>query len=85
MTRVMMVLVLAALGATAAHADGQSPKAQCKLFKKTSDGRWYSTIDSKVGNPKEFKVLKAGMPIDPALTIVGLNVSATIDKLCGAN
>ena len=81
---VLAVLVGAAVASGTALA-AQAPSAQCKLFKKTQDGRWYSTIDSKVGNPKEFKILKAGMPIDRGMTIVGINVSDTIEKLCGAH
>lgn len=59
------------------------PKATCSLYKKTHDGRWFSTIDSKVGNPKSFKLLKAGVAIDPDMTVVGINVVDTINKLCG--
>ncbi len=80
---VRWIVAAAVAGFAAGPAWAQQPKANCKLYKRTSDGRWYSTIDSKVGNPKEFKVLKAGMAIDPSMTIVGLNVVDTINKLCG--
>lgn len=80
--RWMVVAAAVGLGAAGASAQ-QQPKAQCALYKKTADGRWYSTIDSKVGNPKEFKLLKAGVAIDPGMTIVGINVADTITRLCG--
>ena len=86
MGRVMTLAAVAAfaLGGSTAWAQ-KAPKANCALYKRTADGRWYSTIDSKVGNPKEFKLLKAGLAIDPGMTIVGLNVVDTISKLCSGN
>lgn len=59
------------------------PKADCAKFHRMSDGRWTSVVTSKVGNPKSFVTLQAGMPIARDLTVVGINVSDTIDKLCG--
>ncbi len=81
MIRVLSLVTIVVLGIGSATA--QEPKADCKLFRKTSDGRWISTVDSKVGNPKTFITLQAGKPIDRNLTIVGLNVSDAIDQLCG--
>lgn len=82
MIRFVTLAAVAALGIHAAAAE-QQPKANCSMYKRTSDGRWFSTIDSKVGNPKQFKLLKAGIAIDPGMTIVGINVVDTIEKLCG--
>ncbi len=83
MGRVMMLTAVAALALGGGGAWAQkAPKANCALYKRTADGRWFSTIDSKVGNPKQFKLLKAGIAIDPDMTIVGLNVVNTISKLC---
>ena len=69
-------------GLAIGSAQAQEPTANCKLFIKGSDGKWIPTIDSKVGNPKQFKLLRKGQSIDPELTVVGINVSDTIDKLC---
>ena len=79
--RRLAVLVIAGLSVGAAQA--QEPKADCRKFGKTSDGRWYSKVESKVGNPKAFAVLQPGLPIARDMTIVGINVSETIDRLCG--
>ena len=48
------------LGVTAAQAASAPPppKADCSMFHKLTDGRWTSTITSKVGNPKEFVTLQ---------------------------
>ncbi len=87
MLRSVMVAVTAGLMIGAAHAQAQppAPKAECKNFIKGGDGKWVSTIDAKIGNPKQFKVLRKGQPIERDMTIVGLNVSDTIDQLCGGN
>ena len=82
MVRWVVAAVVVGLGAGSAWAEPQ-PKADCKMYKRTSDGRWYSTIDSKVGNPKSFKLLKAGVVIDPGMTVVGINVVDAINRLCG--
>lgn len=82
MIRFVTLAAGAVLAVTSASAE-QQPKADCSMYRKTSDGRWFSTIDSKVGNPKEFKVLKAGIAIDPGMTVVGINVVDAIEKLCG--
>ena len=81
MLRALMVVAL--VGAAVGGAQAQEPKAKCNLFHKSDDGRWVSKIDSKVGNPKDFKLLKAGLPIDPGLTVAGINVAATVESLCG--
>ena len=81
MIRALAVTTLFAFGPGAAHA--QAPKADCSKYKKLSDGRWTSTIEAKVGNPKSFILLKPGIAIDRSTTIVGLNVSDTLDRLCG--
>lgn len=65
-------------------AQAQAPTADCSRFKRTSDGHWMSTVDAKIGNPKEFKQLQPGIPIPRTMTIVGLNVSDTLDRLCGS-
>ena len=72
-------LGLGLVGAAAAPP----PKADCSKFKRMSDGRWTSTVTSRVGNPKSFVTLQAGMPIARDLMVVGINVSDTIDGLCG--
>ncbi len=59
------------------------PKADCSKFHRMSDGRWTSVVKSRVGNPKSFVTLEPGMPIARDLTVVGINVSDTIDRLCG--
>lgn len=64
-------------------AQAQAPTADCSRFKRTSDGRWMSTVEAKIGNPKEFQQLQPGIPISRSTTIVGLNVSDTLDRLCG--
>lgn len=64
-------------------AQAQAPSADCSRFKRMSDGRWMSTVDAKIGNSKDFKELKPGIPIPRSMTIVGLNVSDTLDGLCG--
>lgn len=74
---------LLAMAWTAA-AQAQAPSADCSRFKQTSDGRWMSTVDAKIGNTRDFKELKPGIPIPRTMTIVGLNVSDTLDRLCGA-
>ncbi len=83
MLRALMVVALACVSMGTAQAQAQEPKAKCNLFHKSDDGRWVSKIDSKVGNPKDFKLLKAGLPIDPGLTVAGINVAATVESLCG--
>ncbi len=65
-------------------AQAQAPSADCARFKRTSDGLWMSTVDAKIGNPKEYKELQPGIPIPRTMTIVGLNVSDTLDRLCGS-
>lgn len=82
MIRACIVATLFALGLSAAQA--QAPKADCSKYKKLSDGRWTSTIEAKVGNPKSFILLKPGMAIDRSMMIVGINVSDTLDRLCGS-
>ena len=82
MLRALMVVAVAGLATGGAQA--QEPKAKCNLFHRGGDGRWVSKVDSKVGNPKDFKLLKAGLPIDPSLTVAGINVAATVESLCGA-
>ncbi len=82
MVRFCTATLLAILSAGAAQA--QAPSADCARFKHMSDGRWMSTVDAKIGNTKEFKELKPGIPIPRTMTIVGLNVSDTLDQLCGA-
>lgn len=93
MLRSVMVAVTAGLLIGGAQAQARvtapkqapAPKAECKNFIKGGDGKWVSTIDAKIGNPKDFKLLRKGQPIDRDMTIVGLNVSDTIDQLCGGN
>ena len=74
---------LIGLGIGAALADTPAPKANCTLFKKSSDGRWVSTVESRIGNPKTFVTLQPGLPIPRDQTIFGMNISDTLDKLCG--
>jgi hypothetical protein len=81
MIRVFVGFALAALAFGA--ADAQQAKADCAMFKHSSDGRWFSTVDSKIGNPKSFVLLQAGKPIDRDMAVLGNNVSETIDRLCG--
>ena len=81
MIRALTLATVFALGFGSAQA--QAPKADCSKYKKQSDGRWTSTIEAKIGNPKSFIVLKPGIAIDRSMTIVGLNVSDTLDHLCG--
>lgn len=81
MIRALTLATLFALGVSSAQA--QAPKADCSKYKKLSDGRWTSTIEAKVGNPKSFILLKPGIAIDRSTMIVGLNVSDTLDRLCG--
>lgn len=86
MIRTRTLATLFALGLSAfclSAARAQAPKADCTKYKKLSDGRWTSTIEAKIGNPKSFIVLKPGIAIDRGLEIVGLNVSDTLDHLCG--
>ena len=84
MIRIAAFITIAGLGLGGALAQvPKEPKADCSMFKRTSDGRWVSTINSKVGNPKSFVTLQAGRPIERDLTVVGINVSDTIDRLCG--
>lgn len=66
-----------------AHAAVPEPKADCSMFKKMSDGRWTSTVESRIGNPKSFVTLQPGVPIPRDQTIFGMNISDTIEKLCG--
>ncbi len=73
----------AMLFTTCGLAAAQAPKADCSNFYRTSDGRWASAIMARVGNPKDFKQLQPGLPIDRSMTVAGLNVSATLDRLCG--
>lgn len=77
------IVMVALTGLAVGGAQAQEPKAKCDLFHRGSDGRWISRIDSKVGNPQDFKLLKAGLPIDPSLTVAGINVAATVESLCG--
>ena len=77
----MVAALLAGLAPGVTHA--QEPKADCAMFHKMGDGRWTSKIKSKVGNPKDFVTLEPGLPIDPKLSVAGLNVSDTIEHLCG--
>ena len=81
-TGYMAVLMLLAIGPVGAQA--QQPKADCSKYHKLSDGRWTSTIAAKIGNPKSFIVLQPGIAIARDVTIVGLNVSDTLDRLCGS-
>ncbi len=83
MTR-LLAMVGAMIAVSCSAALAQAPQADCSKFKRMSDGRWTSTIDAKIGNPKNFKRLQPGLPIDRDLTIVGLNVSDTLDRLCGS-
>ena len=78
-----LVIGLGMLLIAGSCASAQAPSADCSKFKRMSDGRWMSTIEAKIGNPKAFKILEPGLPIDREETIVGQNVSQLIDQLCG--
>ncbi len=78
-----VVVAVAVVGVGGAQA-APEPKANCSMFHKLSDGRWMSTIESRVGNPKSYITLQPGLPIARDLVVVGINVSDTIDRLCGA-
>ncbi len=71
------------LGLGQTQAASPPPKADCSKFHKMTDGRWTSTVKSRVGNPKSFVTLQPGVPIARDLMVVGINVSDTIDALCG--
>jgi hypothetical protein len=83
MIRLVAVVAFVGLGIGSAGAANPPPKADCSKFKRMSDGRWTSTIKSKVCNPKSFVTLEPGVPIPRDLVVVGINVSDTIDGLCG--
>ena len=85
MLRLMVLTMMLGFAASVAHAQqpNPQPKADCSKFHKLADGRWVSTIESRIGNPKNFITLQPGLAIDRNLTVVGINVSDTIDRLCG--